>query len=855
MERHGLRIKAFRATTLAVSVLLLVAYLVIDVIGRASDFLTSSVFWVLVSVWAVLVVIAVVRQSASSIFEASIAPTIMVDAEQVRHELGIGPALSPPELAGTIICCSGGGIKSASFCLGGLQRLVELKEYTAAHTVVGVSGGGYMAAAFAVLRARYWERLDYQRRVDARQEWREEFAAIRRRERVAQGQPILDAPQDQPAAPAAPPPLEVPPDWVPRFRRLTNYLASSPRVRYDLISSWLLGVAVNLIIIVSATMAIGWVVTELALDAGLVASPSVAKAWEVNPQQRAWYEILALPLILCATSIAYFVGLRLRRNTALAANTAIDRGWKPNLELQTVKKRREGEFRSWSSNFPNALAVIAITYTLLFIVVPYVAVAWEAAAAAKSLGVWDYVWVRAGVVIAGVAGYVSSLRSSLLGFRPGRPDSAAGQALNFFRTRIAPLIALGLYLAGLFVLAVVIDQFMLSNPSARNNPLVWLGWLVPLLLIRVGGTANQTSMYPFYRDRLKAAYLSGGAEDAPWVSRVGSAEMKLSWLEQIPGEPRLVLCGTANVRYQDLVPTGRNGTPFVIGDLVGLTDPLLPGMGCLPTATAYTATARKHRPLQSDAMGPRMTSPNDIATELTVADAVAISGAALSPVDGRDSKTFGRYRVLLAMANVRLGVWLPNPYWVRADKAPTDIWGRFVTTVSDWLDATSPYHVIQEAVGSPSVYSPHLYVTDGGHYDNLGIVEALRRRPERIIMLDGSGDAEDEFPTIGNAIATARMDLGIEIDFRPGPMIRGKRGYPQQAWVVGTATYPDDARCTIIYVKSVLPAGGTWDLQSYQKQHPDFPATSQTFEVFDEFDFEAFRRLGYWVTGAALGKP
>jgi hypothetical protein len=43
------------------------------------------------------------------------------------------------------------------------------------------------------------------------------------------------------------------------------------------------------------------------------------------------------------------------------------------------------------------------------------------------------------------------------------------------------------------------------------------------------------------------------------------------------------------------------------------------------------------------------------------------------------------------------------------------------------IDKPGPYRLLHEAVGSPSMYERRIYVTDGGHYDNLGLVEALRR--------------------------------------------------------------------------------------------------------------------------------
>ena len=51
-----------------------------------------------------------------------------------------------------VICLSGGGIRASSFCLGGLQALVEAGVYQKSRSVVGVSGGGYIGAALHISR-------------------------------------------------------------------------------------------------------------------------------------------------------------------------------------------------------------------------------------------------------------------------------------------------------------------------------------------------------------------------------------------------------------------------------------------------------------------------------------------------------------------------------------------------------------------------------------------------------------------------------------------------------------------------------------------------------------------------------
>ena len=53
------------------------------------------------------------------------------------------------------------------------------------------------------------------------------------------------------------------------------------------------------------------------------------------------------------------------------------------------------------------------------------------------------------------------------------------------------------------------------------------------------------------------------------------------------------------------------------------------------------------------------------------------------------------------------------------------------------------------------------------HYENLGLVELLRRGCTEIYCLDASGLSADgaEFESLGEAITLARSELGVEIEF------------------------------------------------------------------------------------------
>src|SRR5207237_10361065 len=78
-----------------------------------------------------------------------------------------------------------------------------------------------------------------------------------------------------------------------------------------------------------------------------------------------------------------------------------------------------------------------------------------------------------------------------------------------------------------------------------------------------------------------------------------------------------------------------------------------------------------------------------------------------------------------------------------------------------------PTYLFREMFGLNHLHAPYLYVTDGGHYENLGLVEQLRRGCSWVFCIDAAGDSITTFHTLGPAIAIARAELGIRIDIHP----------------------------------------------------------------------------------------
>ncbi len=806
VELRGRRLRCYSLITWAVGLIGLAGLSLLDaaLTGHSDDELRSWAFRAPLAGAVILVLLAVVRGVAMRAIVTGMVTPARTDAGNVPPDPG--EVTGPDPLTGTIITCSGGGIKSASFCLGALQVLDSRpggglpSVYRSARAVVAVSGGGYIASAFA---ARYHTRRG-----------------------SPQAEPVFAVGGSDEAV----------------LRRNTNYLASTGRARYDLVSSLIFGFLINVMISIAVMCVIAWILIDHVRAVVLIDPPHPNNRWyfHSNANHPLW-QLFIGPLILVVISlVAFLVSRFVPARFRHAVTGRFGQGRVAGVRILPLDQN-ETALASWMSNLPNTLMLLAILTTMFYPGVPWLAYLLHNLWVDNSWARW-WKGLTIGGVIAGIGSFLATVRSATKGL-PKSPTSPAGRVVGLFRQKVAPragvaLAALGGYLG---LIGVTVWFF-----AAADQP-AFLRWIT---IVVTGGaglvSANRTSMSPFYRARLDKAFLPQYTDADPLVSPLTINDLAT----RPPGDgPELVLCATANIKDSDLLPSLRNGSTFVFGDRIGLSDQSFPG-------------ATPPRPANEFHPGAGNGKNVELAT------AMAVSAAAISPLAGREDKALGAYRLLLALANIRLGVWMRNPCWSSYHRVNGRL-GRLVTKIDRLLDIVMPFQVVREALGTPSIYSPYLYLTDGGHFDNLGLVEALRRRPRQIIMLDGSGDAEDQFPAMGDAIASARMDLSVDIEFDPEPLQRAnplvttvdKKPYPATAWTTATAKWPSgDPPTEILYIKCVLPAGLSWDLNSYRLRHNDFPATSNKLEMYDEFDFEAYRQLGYQITQQAMnhfvgGKP
>jgi Patatin-like phospholipase len=215
--------------------------------------------------------------------------------------------------------------------------------------------------------------------------------------------------------------------------------------------------------------------------------------------------------------------------------------------------------------------------------------------------------------------------------------------------------------------------------------------------------------------------------------------------------------------------------------------------------------------------------------------ATAISGAAVNPNMGFHSAPQTAF--LLTLFNVRLGWWVGNPRDVTTYWRPGPLFALW------WL--------LRELLGFVDARSGFLNLSDGGHFENLGLYELVRRRCRYVIAVDGEEDPDYRFGSLGGAVRKCRADFGVEIEIDPRP-IQPEQGRSHSHCVVGRIHYPDKDPQTqrlpepgwLLYVKASLSGDEPADVEEYRREQAEFPQQSTIDQFFSESQFESYRRLG-----------
>ena len=139
-------------------------------------------------------------------------------------------------------------------------------------------------------------------------------------------------------------------------------------------------------------------------------------------------------------------------------------------------------------------------------------------------------------------------------------------------------------------------------------------------------------------------------------------------------------------------------------------------------------------------------------------------------------------------------------------------------------------------------------LSDGGHIENLGAFELLRRRCKYIIVGDGEADEKLQFGGLATLIRTARIDLGIHIDINLDKLALNEDGYSEEHCAIGKIHYPgENVPALLLYFKSSMTGDEDTSIKEYRFNNPSFPHQSTADQFFQEGQFEAYRALGQHI--------
>ena len=541
--------------------------------------------------------------------------------------------------------------------------------------------------------------------------------------------------------------------------------------------------------------------------------------------------------------------------------------------LGMLGKQFPDEHREWWSRLRTVIHVYAVAWLAWFVAAVYVP--WFMhTLTAKGLG------LKSGLTV-----LATWLGSTLLGVKKGpnaegerkqQSESVGAPSLSATMLRYAVSVAPYVFVVGLVVgISLAIDALYFHNaPPDRTAP-YWnfATWttstcFIPTLACAIIGVLfswrvdiNEFSIHHFYKNRLVRCYLGASHinRKADWFTgfdpnddlplrRFDHAENKKDGKPEYAGPYPIVNCALNLVAGQDLAWQERKATSFVFTpkycgydvDRAVLTKSHLSSDGYVPTTAFYHGD---EGPLFGMAM--------------------AISGAAANPNMGRASSPALSF--LMTVFNVRLGWWIGNPRDPAGAPMPGPPFGLTYTAL--------------ELFGGTDDNRKYVNLSDGGHFDNLGVYELIRRCCRYIMVCHAGQDPKFICEDLGDLVRRCRTDFGVEIDIAVDRIRQlSAAGFSQTHCVVGEIRYlniprrvggrliaedggplrpgcrPAHETGYLIYLKPSMTGDEPQDVLEYQRRIREFPHQSTADQWFGESQFESYRKLGMHIAQDAFAR-
>jgi len=382
-----------------------------------------------------------------------------------------------------------------------------------------------------------------------------------------------------------------------------------------------------------------------------------------------------------------------------------------------------------------------------------------------------------------------------------------------------------LLIYGLLLLGYVLADKWFIEPENH----VYLWFLTIPILVGLVVNVNFITLHRYYRDRLMELFMptlekaTGNRPAQPaYEANTSYIHQMCNYFGEAVGPYHIVntnimLPGSKITKFR-----GRGGDNFILSPLY-----------CGSSATGWQR------------------SDKYINGKFTYPTAMAVSGAAVNPNTGSNGDGPTRnplLSVIMGFLNLRLGVWVDNPRLVNVFKYyKPNLW------FPGLRDIFLPKLMNEE--------SRFVELSDGGHFENLGIYELIRREVDMIIVCDGAADKDFKFTDFANLVEKVRLDFGAIIDIDLDPLIpKEGDGHPYglkkiapDGHAVGTIRYRNKEKPGfLVYIKTTLVPDLPADIYGYKLTHESFPDESTGDQFFDEKQFEAYRELGYQLGKSML---
>jgi hypothetical protein len=558
------------------------------------------------------------------------------------------------------------------------------------------------------------------------------------------------------------------------------------------------------------------------------------------------------------------------------------------------------EQREWWSRLRAWTLIYSIVWTLLFVLALFPPV-WSQDLT-EQMGKWGGAGAALVWILSTIAGIRTAPRAAVAekqAHESAKPAPAGPQPqsarvrLKSTLLKALATVAPYIFIVGLLCAVSLATDAILAHIEGNGGAGVWIRFteypkgvlgLTALALFfasvflswRIG--VNEFSMHHFYKNRLVRCYLGASRwkeRKADWftgfdrqddlpISRFDHKSPAAGGGARYAGPYPIINAALNLVAGEDLAWQERKAAPFVF----------------TPKYCGYDldrAVLNKGRTrFWPDAYAPtRRYSYNGRGPMLGMA--MAISGAAASPNMGRATSPATAF--LMTLFNVRLGWWLPNPRRLDCLASPSPPLGVSYTAL--------------ELFGLTDDKTQFVNVSDGGHFENLGVYELIRRGCRYIVACDAGQDGSFGLEDLGNLVRKCRVDFGVDIDIG-ADLIRNRdsRGWSEVHCVVGKIHYRRTPRCDafgrvmfeqipkrdasgnvmldadkrvifengaplheeglLVYIKPSISGDEPYDVLEYQKRVPEFPHESTGDQWFNESQFESYRQLGLHIAETAF---